>query len=99
MMHKTLYLKKIATYLSIFLLPLLISSCSAFSGGSSSNDPAVIAQRQQVEILESEVRAQKQRRDEAEGLYKREDNLLDAKQSELKAAKQLLKVYKNQSNQ
>jgi len=89
---------KIGLHFIIFLLPV-VSSCSVLSGGSASNDPAVIAQQRQVEILEDEVRAQKRRTDEAESLYKREENLLDAKQSELKAAKQLLKVYRNQSNQ
>jgi len=87
---------KNSVYILAFVLPTL-SGCSVFSG-SSSNDPAVIAQQQQVDILENEVRSQKQRTEESEALYKREDNLLDAKKSELKAAKQLLKVYKKQAN-
>jgi len=98
MMYNNTINNKIAIYIFIFLLPV-VSSCSVLSGGSASNDPAVIAQQRQVEIIEDEVRAQKRRTDEAESLYKREDNLLDAKKSELKAAKQLLKVYRNQSNQ
>jgi len=99
MKHYTLNANKFAAYITALLLPLIISGCSTFSGGSASNDPAVDAQQRQVEILQDEVRAQDRRTDEAESLYKREKNLLDAKKSELKAAKQLLKVYRNQANQ
>jgi len=80
----------------VVLLPALFS-CSAITGGSSSNDPTVIAQEQQVDYLEQEVKDQKRRTDEAEQLYKRERDLLDAKKSELKAAERLLKVYRDQA--
>ena len=86
---------KTTVYLFGIMLPTL-SGCSVFSGGSS-NDPAVTEQQRQVNIIEDEVRSQKHRTEEAKALYKREDNLLDAKKSELKAAKQLLKLYKKQS--
>jgi len=98
MIHKFLNTYKTTTYFIALILPI-VSSCSVISGGSASNDPAVIAQQRQVDAIENEVRIQKQRTDEAKSLYKREDNLLDAKESELKAAKQLLKVYKNQAKQ
>ncbi|GEO05945.1 hypothetical protein AAE02nite_36090 [Adhaeribacter aerolatus] len=84
------------TGLLILLLPFLFS-CSALTGGSASNDPNVIAQQQQVDYLEQELEAQKRRTDEAEQLYKRERDLLDAKKSELKAAERLLKVYRDQA--
>ena len=97
-MPRILNTDKIAFYIAAFVF-LLASSCSVISGGTASNDPAVIAQQRQVDSIEDEVRIQKRRTDEAEALYKREENLLDAKESELKAAKQLLKVYKNQASQ
>ena len=88
--------KKLTGSILIFLAPMLFS-CSALSGGAASNDPNVISQQQQVSYLEQEVNSQKRRTDEAEQLYKRERDLLDAKKSELKAAERLLKVYRDQA--
>ncbi len=90
-------IKKVTTGLLVLILPFMMS-CSVFSG-STSNDPMVVAQKQQVDILEEEVNAQKRRTDEAEQLYKREKDLLSAKKSELKAAERLLKVYDKQASQ
>jgi hypothetical protein len=88
--------KKLTGCILILLSPIVFS-CSALSGGSASNDPNVISQRQQVNYLEQEVRDQKRRTDEAEQLYKREKDLLKAKQNELKASQRLLKVYRDQA--
>ena len=88
--------KKLNISLLLLLSPLIFS-CSALTGGAASNDPNVIAQQQQVDYLEQELDAQKRRTDEAEQLYKRERDLLDAKKSELKAAGRLLKVYRDQA--
>ncbi|MDB5262054.1 MAG: hypothetical protein JWQ14_1335 [Adhaeribacter sp.] len=83
----------------LILFSPMVLSCSALSGGggAATNDPNVIAQQQQVTYLEQEVDSQKRRTDEAEQLYKREKDLLDAKKSELKAANRLLKVYRDQA--
>ena len=88
--------KKFTGSILLLFAPMLFS-CSALSGGVASNDPNVISQQQQVSYLEQEVDSQKRRTDEAEQLYKRERDLLDAKKSELKAAERLLKVYRDQA--
>lgn len=91
------FLGRVISSVLLVISPVLFG-CSAFSGGSSS-DPMVNAQQQQIRTVEEEVRAQKRRTDEAEQLYKREKNLLDAKKSELKAAQRLLNVYEKQAKQ
>ena len=96
MIINILSLRKITIGIFVLFIPAF-SGCSVLSGGTASNDPAVIAQQRQVDILQDEVRAQKVRTDEAELLYKREDDLLDAKKSELKAAQRLLKLYRDQA--
>ena len=83
---------------TLIFLNTILFGCSALTGGSSSNDPTVIAQEQQVKYLEDELKEQDRRTDEAEQLYKRERDLLKAKKSELKAAKRLLSVYKKQAD-
>jgi hypothetical protein len=88
--------RKCSLGLVVLFFPLL-TSCSALGGGSASSDPTVNAQRQQVDLLENEVREQRRRTDEAELLYKREKDLLNAKKSELKASERLLKVYRDQA--
>lgn len=96
MIVNILLLKKLAgRWLVVLALPVL--GCSAFSGGSASTDPNVIQQEQQVSYIEQELEAQKRRTTEAEQLYKRERDLLNAKKSELKAAERLLKVYRDQA--
>ncbi len=96
MLKNILSLRILQTGLFALFIPVFFG-CSVLSGNSLSSDPTVRAQQQQVAILEDEVRAQKVRTDEAELLYKREDDLLDAKKSELKAAQRLLKLYKQQA--
>lgn len=86
---------KKAAWLTVLILPMLVS-CSVLSGNTFSDNPAVNAQQQQIDILEDEVKAQERRTNEAEQLYKREKDLLNARKSELKAARRLLKVYKDQ---
>ena len=96
MLKNILSLRKLKNGL-FALFESVFFGCSVLSGNTASDDPTVRAQQQQVDILEDEVRAQKVRTDEAELLYKREEDLLDAKKSELKAAQRLLKLYKEQA--
>lgn len=81
-----LRIPQLAPYALVILLPLA-ASCSTFSSTSRamSNDPTVVA-------MEQEVAQQKQLVEQTKQEARRAEDLLDAKESRLKAAKHGVKA-------
>ncbi len=85
MKSKVTYTKAVAA-LFAFVLPFMMS-CSVIGGNNYSDDPAVRAQQERVELLESEYRDAKRLAEEAEQREKAAKNRLEAAEHELKALK------------
>ena len=70
---------------------LLLSSCGAFRSDTKSNNPAIAAQAQNVELLDQQIEAQKR-------VVDTEKSKLKTMEYQRKAAKQGLKTAKTRSN-
>ena len=82
--------KAIASVTMALLLPLMFS-CSVFSGGGLSDDPAVARQQQEVRMLEQELKEAERFAEEAKQREKAAKNRLKAAEHELKALEQQAK--------
>lgn len=82
--------KAVATGTMALFLPLMFS-CSVFSGGGLSSDPAVAAQQEEVRALKQELKEAERFAEEAEQREKAAKNRLKAAEHELKALEQQAK--------
>ena len=82
---------RVITYIGVWALLLLFSSCSAITGNSVSDDPAVAAQQMQVERLEAELREAERLAEEAKQREKAAKDRLKAAEHELKALEEQAK--------
>jgi len=74
-----------------FSASMLLGSCSAFRSDANSNNPAIAAQAQNVDLLEQQIDAQ-------ERVVDTEKSKLKTMEYQLKAAKQGLKTAKTRSD-
>lgn len=73
-----------AAGVAVLFFPVMVG-CSAFGGGSLSNDPAIAAQQMEIESLERDVKEAKRYTQEAEEREKAAKDRLKAAKHELKA--------------